>query len=99
MAERLRIYYDQDADLNLLKGKKVAGIGYSTQEHATSLNLKDNGVDVTVGLYQGSKSAERAREAGLPVATVEEAARAADFIMMLVPDQTQASLYKQAIEP
>jgi ketol-acid reductoisomerase len=99
MADRLRIYYDQDADLNLLKGKKVAVIGYGSQGHAHSLNLKDNGVDVTVGLYRGSKSAEKAREAGLPVATVEEAAQAADFIMMLVPDQTQASLYKQAIEP
>ena len=99
MADRLRIYYDQDADLNLLKGKKVAVIGYGSQGHAHSLNLKDNGVDVMVGLYRGSKSAERAREAGLPVATVEEAAQAADFVMMLVPDQTQASLYKQAIEP
>ena len=99
MADRLRIYYDQDADLNLLKGKKVAVIGYGSQGHAHSLNLKDNGVDVTVGLYRGSKSAEKAREAGLPVATVEEAAQAADFVMMLVPDQTQASLYKQAIEP
>jgi len=99
MADRLRIYYDQDADLNLLKGKKVAVIGYGSQGHAHSLNLKDNGVDVVVGLYRGSKSAEAARSAGLPVATVEEAAQAADFIMMLVPDQTQASLYKQAIEP
>jgi ketol-acid reductoisomerase len=99
MADRLRIYYDQDADLNLLKGKKVAVIGYGSQGHAHSLNLKDNGVDVMVGLYRGSKSAEAARSAGLPVATVEEAAQAADFIMMLVPDQTQASLYKQAIEP
>ncbi|HEY3108974.1 MAG TPA: ketol-acid reductoisomerase [Chloroflexota bacterium] len=99
MADRLRIYYDQDADLNLLKGKKVAVIGYGSQGHAHSLNLKDNGVDVTVGLYRGSKSAEAARAAGLPVATVEEAAQAADFVMMLVPDQTQPSLYKQAIEP
>ena len=99
MPERLRIYYDQDADLNLLKGKKIAVMGYGSQGHAHSLNLKDNGLDVMIGLYKGSKSADKAREAGLPVATVEEAARAADFIMMLVPDQTQASLYKQAIEP
>ena len=99
MADRLRIYYDQDADLNLLKGKKVAVIGYGSQGHAHSLNLKDNGVDVTVGLYKGSKSADAARSAGLPVATVEEAAGSADFVMMLVPDQTQPSLYKQAIEP
>jgi ketol-acid reductoisomerase len=99
MAERLRIYYDQDADLNLLKGKKVAVIGYGSQGHAHSLNLKDNGVDVMIGLYKGSKSADKAREAGLPVVTVGEAAAAADFIMMLVPDQTQASVYKQEIEP
>src|SRR5436305_6139048 len=98
MADRLRVYYDQDADLNLLKGKKVAVMGYGSQGHAHALNLKDNGVDVTVGLYKGSSSAERARAAGLTVATVEEAAQAADFIMMLVPDQTQASLYKQSVE-
>jgi ketol-acid reductoisomerase len=99
MADRLRIYYDQDADLNLLKGKKVAVMGYGSQGHAHSLNLKDNGVDVMIGLYKGSKSAEKARAAGLEVATVEEAAQAADFIMMLVPDQTQASLYKESIAP
>jgi len=97
--EKLRVYYDADADLNLLKGKRVAVMGYGSQGHAHSLNLKDNGVDVTIGLYKGSKSWERAEAAGLEVATVEDATKAADFIMVLVPDQTQASLYKQAIEP
>jgi ketol-acid reductoisomerase len=99
MAERLRVYYDADADLNLLKGKKIAVIGYGSQGHAHSLNLKDNGVDVMIGLYKGSKSWANAEKAGLPVATAEEATKAADFIMMLVPDQTQPSLYKSAIEP
>ncbi len=99
MPEKLRVYYDADADLNLLKGKRVAVIGYGSQGHAHSLNLKDNGVDVMVGLYKGSRSWEKAEQNGLKVATVEEATVAADFVMVLVPDQTQASLYKQAIEP
>jgi ketol-acid reductoisomerase len=99
MADRLRVYYDDDADLNLLRGKKIAVIGYGSQGHAHALNLKDSGLDVVVGLYRGSRSAERAREAGLAVATVDEATQAADFIMILVPDQTQAALYKQSIEP
>ena len=99
MPEKLRVYYDADADLNLLKGKRVAVMGYGSQGHAHSLNLKDNGVDVMIGLYKGSKSWEKAEAAGLKVATAEEAAKAADFIMMLVPDQTQAALYKQSIEP
>jgi ketol-acid reductoisomerase len=99
LPEKLRVYYDADADLNLLKGKRVAVIGYGSQGHAHSLNLKDNGVDVMVGLYKGSRSWEKAEQNGLKVATVEEATVAADFIMVLVPDQTQASLYKQAIEP
>jgi ketol-acid reductoisomerase len=99
MPEKLRVYYDDDADLNLLKGKKVAVMGYGSQGHAHSLNLKDNGVDVMIGLYKGSKSWEKAEQAGLKVATAEDAAKQADFIMMLVPDQTQASLYKQSIEP
>ncbi len=99
MPEKLRVYYDADADLNLLKGKRVAVVGYGSQGHAHSLNLKDNGVDVMVGLYKGSRSWEKAEQNGLKVATVEEATVAADFVMVLVPDQTQASLYKQAIEP
>ena len=99
MAERLRIYYDADADLNLLKGKKVAVIGYGSQGHAHSLNLKDSGVDVVVGLYKGSKSWDVAEKAGLKVMTVAEATQQSDFIMMLVPDQTQASLFKSDIEP
>ncbi len=93
----VRLYYDADADLNRLKGRKIAVMGYGSQGHAHSLNLKESGLDVMVGLYEGSKSWERAEAAGLQVATVAEAAQAADVIMILVPDQTQKTLYDQAI--
>lgn len=93
------IYYDADADLARLKGRKVAVIGYGSQGHAHSLNLKDSGVDVMIGLYQGSKSWDIAKEAGLEVASVADAAAAADLIMMLVPDQTQKEVYDKAILP
>src|SRR5713226_6509471 len=95
----ITIFYDADADLARLKGRKVAVIGYGSQGHAHSLNLKDSGVDVMVGLYRGSKSWEGAQQAGLSVATVEEAAASSDLIMMLVPDQTQKELYERAIRP
>lgn len=92
------IYYDQDADLNLLKGKTVAIIGFGSQGHAHALNLHDSGIDVVVGLYEGSKSWKKARDAGLKVATVAEAARAGDVVMILTPDTIQAKMYKQDIE-
>lgn len=94
-----KIYYQADCDLNLLKGKKVAIIGYGSQGHAHALNLHDSGVDVVVGLYEGSRSKERAEKAGLTVMTTAEAAKAADIIMILVPDEKQADLYKKDIEP
>jgi ketol-acid reductoisomerase len=84
-----KIYYDQDADLGLLKGRKIAIIGYGSQGHAHALNLKDSGQDVVVGLYKGSKSWAKAEKEGLRVATVNEAAQMADVIMILLPDQTQ----------
>jgi ketol-acid reductoisomerase len=93
------IYYDADADLGRLKGRKIAVMGYGSQGHAHSLNLKDSGLDVMIGLYQGSKSWPIAEQAGLAVATVEEAAEIADIIMMLVPDQTQKELYDRSIRP
>jgi ketol-acid reductoisomerase len=93
------IYYDADADLGRLKGRKIAVIGYGSQGHAHSLNLKDSGLDVMIGLYKGSKSWPVAEQAGLTVATVEEAAEVADIIMMLVPDQTQKELYDRSIRP
>ena len=94
-----KILYQQDCDLNVLKGKKVAIIGYGSQGHAHALNLKDSGVDVVVGLYAGSKSAEKAKAQGLEVLSVAEATKAADLIMILIPDEKQAALYKSDIEP
>ncbi len=94
-----KLYYDSDANLGLLSGKKVAVIGYGSQGHAHALNLKESGVDVVVGLYQGSKSWESAEAEGLTVMEAGEAAKAADFIMILIPDEKQAKLYKESIEP
>ena len=94
-----KMYYEKDANLELMKGKTVAIIGYGSQGHAHALNLKESGVDVVVGLYQGSKSREKAEEAGLKVMESGEAVKAADFVMVLVPDEKQAKLYKESIEP
>ena len=93
------IYYEKDCNLDRLSGKTVAIIGYGSQGHAHALNLKDSGVNVVVGLYEGSKSKKSAEEHGLTVLSVAEAAKAADFIMMLVPDEKQAAIYKESIEP
>jgi ketol-acid reductoisomerase len=93
------IYYDKDADLAVLKGKKIAIIGYGSQGHAHALNLKDSGCDVRVGLYQGSRSWAVAEAAGLTVKTSAEAAAEADIIMILAPDTVQAALYKESIAP
>ncbi len=92
-----RIYYDQDADLGLLRGKKIAIIGYGSQGHAHALNLKDSGQDVVVGLYKGSKSWTKAEKDGVKVATVAEAAQVADIIMILLPDQSQRQVYEESI--
>jgi ketol-acid reductoisomerase len=93
------IYYDKDADLNLIKDKKVAVIGYGSQGHAHSLNLKESGVDVVVGLREGSSSTASAEAEGLAVKTPAEAAAWADVIMMLVPDQLMADVYTDSVEP
>jgi ketol-acid reductoisomerase len=93
------IYYDKDADLSLIQGKKVAVIGYGSQGHAHTLNLKDSGVDVRVGLRAGSKSAAKAEASGVKVQSIAEAAAWADVIMMLSPDTTQGAIYKSDIEP
>jgi ketol-acid reductoisomerase len=93
------IYYDQDADLKLLAGKKIAIIGYGSQGHAHALNLKDSGCDVAVGLYEGSRSWSAAEETGLSVKTVAEAAAWADIITILTPDTSQPDLYREAIAP
>ncbi len=94
-----KVYYDNDADLGLLKDKTVAVIGFGSQGHAHALNLKDSGVNVVVGLAEGSKSIEKAQNAGLKVMNVSDAAKAGDFIMMLVPDVPAAQIYKDSIEP
>ena len=93
------MFYDKDADLSLLNGRKIAVIGFGSQGHAHALNLKDSGCDVMIGLYPGSKSWEQAEKAGLRVATVEQAARESDIIMMLAPDHVQKAIYTQGIEP
>ena len=94
-----RMYYDEDANLDLLAGKTIAIIGYGSQGHAHALNLKDSGLNVIVGLYPGSKSAAKAEAAGLTVKPVADAAKAADFIMILLPDEVQKTVYKEEIEP
>ncbi len=93
-----KMYYDKDADLKLLDGKTVAIIGYGSQGHAHALNLKESGVDVIVGLYEGSKSVEKATQDGLKVASVSEAAAAADVVMILVPDEKQKKIYEEEIK-
>ncbi|BAY86726.1 ketol-acid reductoisomerase [Calothrix parasitica NIES-267] len=94
-----RMYYDSDANLDLLAGKTIAIIGFGSQGHAHALNLKESGMNVIVGLYPGSKSAAKAKEGGLTVKSVADAAKEADFIMILLPDEVQRTVYKEEIEP
>ena len=94
-----KIYYQQDCDIQKLDGKKVAIIGYGSQGHAHALNLKDSGVDVVVGLYEGSKSAAKAKEQGLEVYSVAEATKMSDIIMILIPDEKQKAVYESEIAP
>lgn len=93
------MYYDAQADLSLLEGKRVAIIGYGSQGHAHALNLHESGVDVVVGLYAGSKSWPVAEEAGLAVATVEDAVKRSDLVMLLLPDEKQAQIYRTSVAP
>ncbi len=93
------MYYDDDADLSVISGRQVAVIGYGSQGHAHSLNLRDSGVDVRVGLPEGSKSRARAQAEGLRVVTPAEAVEEADVIMLLTPDPVQRHVYQEAIEP
>lgn len=94
-----KIYYEKDCNLEVLKGKKVAIIGYGSQGHAHALNLKESGIDVVVGLYKGSKSWGKAEEAGLKVMLTSDAVKEADVVMILVNDEKQGKLYKEDIEP
>jgi ketol-acid reductoisomerase len=96
----MRVYYDRDADINLIKAKKVAIVGYGSQGHAHALNLKDSGVkDIAIALRKNSASVKKAEQAGLKVMDVAEAAKWADVIMMLTPDELQADIYKEHLEP
>ncbi|MEJ1353519.1 MAG: ketol-acid reductoisomerase [Candidatus Sedimenticola sp. (ex Thyasira tokunagai)] len=95
----MNIYYDKDADLSLIQGKKVTIVGYGSQGHAHANNLKESGVDVTVALRPGSASAAKAEGAGLAVKSVEEAVAGADVVMVLTPDEFQSVLYREQLEP
>ncbi len=96
----MRVYYDRDADVNLIKGKKVAVVGYGSQGHAHANNLKDSGVtDLRVALRAGSASAKKAENAGLEVMTPDQAAKWADVVMVLAPDELQAALYRDHLGP
>ena len=95
----MKVYYDKDADLAIIRSKKVAIIGYGSQGHAHANNLKDSGVQVTVGLRPGSASALKAENAGLTVKSVAEAVKSADVVMILTPDQHQSKVYREDIEP
>ena len=94
-----RIFYEADCDISKLDGKTVAIIGYGSQGHAHALNLKESGVNVIIGLYEGSRSWKKAEEQGMEVYTAAEAAKKADIIMILINDEKQAKLYKESIEP
>ena len=95
----MKVYYDKDCDLSIIQGKKVAIIGYGSQGHAQACNLKDSGVDVTVGLRKGSATVAKAEAHGLKVTDVASAVAAADLVMILTPDEFQSQLYKNEIEP
>ena len=95
----ISIFYDKDADLSIIQGKKVVIVGYGSQGHAHALNLKDSGVDVTVALRKGSKSWEKATNAGVKVAEVVDAVKIADLVMILAPDQDQRKIYEDSVAP
>ena len=95
----MKVYYDQDADLSIIKGKKVTIVGYGSQGHAHANNLKDSGCKVTIGLRKGGASWDKAEKAGMKVEEVGKAVKGADVVMLLVPDEQQPSVYRNEIEP
>ncbi len=95
----MKVFYDKDADLRLIKGKKVTIVGYGSQGHAHAQNLNDSGVKVTVGLRKNGASWDKAKKAGLAVKEIGEAVKGADFVMLLMPDEQIASVYKAEVEP
>ena len=95
----MKVYYDKDADLSLIKGKNVTIVGYGSQGHAHALNLNDSGCKITVGLRRGGASWAKAEKAGLKVAEIADAVKNADVVMILLPDEQIASVYKNDVEP
>src|ERR671933_1122854 len=95
----MKVYYDKDADLSLIKGKKVTIIGYGSQGHAHAQNLQDSGVKVTVGLRKGGASWDKAKKGGIKVAEIDEAIKGADIVMILLPDEHHAQIYREYVEP
>ena len=95
----MKVYYDKDADLSLIKGKKVTILGYGSQGHAHALNLHDSGMKVTVGLRKDGASWDKAKKAGLKVAEVADAVKSADIVMMLMPDENIAAVYRESVAP
>ena len=95
----MKVYYDKDADLNVIKNLKISIIGFGSQGHAHAMNLNDSGANVTIGLREGSTSASKAKDAGLNIKSIEDATSDADVVMILAPDEYQADLYKESIEP
>ena len=95
----MKVYYEKDADLSLIKGRKVCIVGYGSQGHAHALNLNDSGVKVVVAVRKGGPSWDKAKKAGLKVAEIGEAVKGADFVMMLMPDEHIAATYKSEVEP
>ena len=94
-----KMYYENDADMSLIEDSTIGIIGYGSQGHAHALNLKDSGLNVMVGLYEGSRSIEKAESDGLKVGLVEEAAEESDVIMMLIPDHIQSEVYRESVLP
>ena len=95
----MKVYYDKDTDLEVIKNLKISIIGFGSQGHAHAMNLNDSGVNVTIGLREGSTSSSKAKDAGLSVKNIEDATSDADVVMILAPDEYQADLYKESIEP
>ena len=95
----MKVYYEKDTDLSLIKGKKVTIVGYGSQGHAHAQNLNDSGVKVTVGLRKDGASWEKAKKAGLKVVEVADAVKGADVVMMLMPDEHIAAVYREEVEP
>src|SRR5947207_14166891 len=95
----MKVYYDKDADLSLVKGKKVTILGYGSQGHAHAQNLQESGVKVTVGLRKGGASWDKAKKAGVKVAEIDEAIKGADIVMILLPDEHHAQIYREQVEP